>query len=107
MSFAMDGWNIGRFDDVAWSPWGSGGNARAKILANGDGYFLALVEADAGYAGDPHEHEHTEFLYVVDGSLLNQGQQLGRGDAYVASAGSIHSQFEAPDGATYVSIFKL
>jgi quercetin dioxygenase-like cupin family protein len=103
----MDGWDIGRFDAIEWSPWGSGGNARAKVLANGDGYYLALVEAEPGYTGDPHEHAHTEFLYVVDGTLLNQGATLGRGDGYVAAAGSVHSQFETPDGATYVSIFKL
>ena len=54
-----------------------------------------------------NEHAHTEFLYVVDGTLLNQGAALGRGDGYVAAAGSVQSQFEAPDGATYVSIFKL
>jgi hypothetical protein len=103
----MDGWSIGRFDAVEWSPWGSSGNARAKVLANGDGYFLALVEAEPGYAGDAHEHAHTEFLYVVDGSLVSQGELLGRGDGYVASVGSLHSQFEAPDVATYLSIFKL
>jgi hypothetical protein len=107
MTFSLDGWSIGRFDDVEWSPWGSSGDARAKVLADGDGYHLALVEAEAGYAGDPHEHGHTEFLYVVDGSLLSQGQELRRGDAYVASTGSSHDQFEAPEGATYLSIFKL
>ena len=107
MSFSTDGWSIGRFDDVEWSPWGSGGNARAKILANEDGYFLALVEAEPGYAGDPHEHEHTEFLYVVEGTLHTQGERLTAGGGYVAAAGSTHSQFETSDGATYVSIFKL
>jgi uncharacterized protein len=107
MSFSLDGWSIGRFDDVDWSPWGSSGDARAKILANGDGYFVALVETEPGYAGDAHEHAHTEFLYVVDGMLLSQGEVLAPGDAYVAAAGSVHSQFETPEGATYLSIFKL
>jgi quercetin dioxygenase-like cupin family protein len=107
MSFAMDGWHIGHFDAVEWSPWGSGGNARAKVLANGDGYFLALVEAEPGYEGDPHIHAATEFLYVVAGSLRTQGETMRVGDAYVAATGSQHQQFDAPDGATYVSIFKL
>jgi anti-sigma factor ChrR (cupin superfamily) len=102
----MDGWSVGRFDDVEWSPWGSGA-ARAKVLANGDGYFLALVEAEPGYAGDPHEHAATEFLYMVEGSLATQGETLSKGDGYVAATGSQHQQFEAPNGATYVSIFKL
>ena len=107
MTFSTDGWSIGRFDDVEWSPWGSGGNARAKILANGDGYFLALVEAEPGYAGDPHEHANAEFLYVLDGWLRTQGETLSAGGAYVAAAGSTHDQFDAPEGATYLSIFKL
>ena len=107
MSFSLDGWSLGRFADVEWSPWGSGGNARAKVLANGDGYYLALVEAEPGYAGDPHEHAFTEFLFVVEGSLLTQGERLTKGDGYVAAGGSTHEQFGAPDGATYLSIFKL
>ena len=107
MSFALDGWSIGRFDAVEWSPWGSSGNARAKVLANGDGYYAALVEAEPGYAGDPHEHAATEFLYVVEGTLRTQGEVLTQGDAYVAATGSVHEDFAAPDGATYLSIFKL
>jgi quercetin dioxygenase-like cupin family protein len=107
MSFSTDGWSIGRFDDVEWSPWGSGGDARAKVLADGDGYYVALIEAEPGYVGDPHEHAHTEFLFVVEGSLQTQGETLTKGGAYVACVGSVHEQFDAPDGATYLSIFKL
>jgi hypothetical protein len=84
-NFSLEGWSIGRFDDVEWSPWGSGGNARAKILANGDGFFLALLE----------------------GSLRTQGETLTIGGAYVAATGSTHEQFDTPEGATYLSIFKL
>ena len=107
MAFSLDGWNIGHAPDVDWGPWGSGGDARAKILSDGDGYYVALVEADAGYHGDAHEHEHTEFLYLVSGTLRNQGRTMTAGDAYVAAAGSTHDEFSTDDGATYVSIFKL
>jgi quercetin dioxygenase-like cupin family protein len=107
MEIALEGWDIGRFDDVDWAPWGSGGNARAKTLASGDGYFLSVVEAEAGYRGDPHEHAHTEFLYVVDGALRTQGREMTRGDAYVASAGTTHADFVTESGATYLSIIKL
>ncbi|HZP30764.1 MAG TPA: cupin domain-containing protein [Acidimicrobiia bacterium] len=106
-AFPLDGWSIADADSVEWSPWGSGGNARAKVLANGDGYHLALVEAEPGYRGDPHEHAHTEFLYVVRGSLRTQGRTLHAGGAYVAASGSTHDDFATEDGATYLSIFKL
>ena len=60
MDITLDGWDIGVFADVEWSPWGSSGNARAKVLANGDGYFVALVEAEPG-RGVPHAHEPIGF----------------------------------------------
>jgi len=107
MTFSLDGWNIADANAVDWSPWGSGGNARAKILTNGDGYYVALVEAEPGYVGDPHEHAHTEFLYVLSGELQSQGVTIGVGGAYVAEAGSTHEQFTTAEGATYLSTFKL
>ena len=107
MDISLDGWDIGRFDDIEWSPWGSGGNARAKTLASGDGFYLSLVEADPGYRGDPHEHTHTELLYVVEGTLHTQGREMTKGDAYVAAGGSTHADFGTDAGATYVSIIKL
>lgn len=103
----LTGWSIGHAEEQEWVPWGSRGDARAKILATGDGYLLALVQAEPGYRGDPHVHEHTEFSYVVDGELRNQGTPMTAGDGYVAEAGSHHTDFETEQGATYLSIFKL
>jgi len=107
MTISLAGWDIGVFDEIDWVPWGNGGNARAKILATGDGYYLAYVEAEPGYKGDPHTHAHTEFSFVVDGTVRNQGQVMTKGDAYVAATGSTHDTFETETGATYLSIFKL
>jgi quercetin dioxygenase-like cupin family protein len=103
----LDGWDIHTAADTPWMPWGEGGNARAKILGNGDGYTLALVEAEQGYTGTPHEHTYTEFLYVIAGRLRNQGRPMEAGDAYVASIGSTHTDFEAETASTYISIFKI
>ena len=103
----LDGWDMHTAADVAWVPWGERGDARAKVLGTGDGYLLALVEASAGYTGTPHDHSHTEFLYVIAGRLRNQGRTMEPGDGYVASAGSMHTDFEVEADSTYLSIFKL
>ncbi len=76
MDFPLAGWDIGSFDAVDWAPWGSSGTARAKVLASADGFYVALVEAEAGYAGDPHQHDHAEFLFVIDGALHTQGREM-------------------------------
>jgi quercetin dioxygenase-like cupin family protein len=103
----LEGWDIATAIGIPWTTWGEGDLARAKVLASGDGYVLALVEAKAGYTGTPHDHQHTEMLYVLAGTLQNQGREMVAGDAYVASAGSRHSEFRAVTDATYLSIFKL
>jgi quercetin dioxygenase-like cupin family protein len=104
---SLQGWDIGHAADHEWAPWGEHGNARAKVLASGDGYMVVFVEAERGYIGSPHEHTHTEFAYVVDGEIRNQGETIRGGDAFAAAAGSLHSDFEALTAATYVTIFKL
>ena len=77
------------------------------MLASADGYVIAVVEAEAGYEGTPHEHAHAELLHVLDGEVRTQGRTLRRGDAYAAAAGSVHDDFTAVTAATYLSIFKL
>ena len=107
MEHALDGWDIGHADDKDWVPWGSTGDAKAKVLATGDGYYVVLVHADSGYTGETHEHAYSEFSYVLDGGFRTQGQTMGAGDAYVAAPGSVHTDFTTESGATYLSIFKL
>jgi quercetin dioxygenase-like cupin family protein len=107
MEMSLEGWDITHSDDVDWAPWGADDKARAKVLANADGYAVVLVEAQPGYRGGPHRHDHGEFLFVLDGTVRNQGQDLKAGGAYAAAAGSTHDEFGTESGATYLSIFKL
>ena len=108
MEISLDGWDIKRFDQEEWVPWGgASGDARAKVLGVADGFYLALIEAQPGYRGVPHEHKHPEFLSVIDGEVRNQGQPMTRGDGYAAAPGSTHSDFGTDTGASYVLVFKL
>ena len=108
MEHSLQGWDIGRLAEVDWAPWGgSGADARAKVLGVADGFYVALIEAEAGYRGDPHVHTYPEFLYMVDGKVRNQGQEMVAGDGYAAAPGSSHTDFATDSGATYLLVFKL
>jgi anti-sigma factor ChrR (cupin superfamily) len=102
----LAGRSIAHNAETDWVPWGEGG-ARAKVLGSADGYVVALVQAVEGYRGTPHQHAYAEFLYVVNGRLQNQGQELISGDGYAAAAGSTHDDFEALEASTYLSIFRI
>ncbi|MBY8869545.1 cupin domain-containing protein [Streptomyces sennicomposti] len=106
---SLEGWDIARVDgddQLPWIPWGAQGKARARIAARADGYHVAIVEAEPGYRTDPHVHEHPEFLYVIEGTLSNQGRTMTAGDVFAAAAGSRHTHFVAETPLKYVSIFK-
>jgi|SRR5271157_2966138 len=107
MTLSLEGWTMTSGAEADWMPWGEHGDARAKILGTADGYVVALVEAEAGYRGTPHEHAHAEFFYLVDGRVQNQGRELVGGDGYAAAAGSTHGDFEARAASTYLSIFRI
>ncbi len=105
---SLDGWDIVSADEAEWVPWvGSAGEARAKALGAADGYNVMLVEAKPGYRASPHVHTYTEFNYVVDGTVRNQGKEMKAGDGYAAAAGSSHTDFATDSGATYIVIFKI
>ncbi|WNI16400.1 cupin domain-containing protein [Actinacidiphila sp. ITFR-21] len=104
------GWDIahdGELADTAWIPWGSDGKARAKIAARADGYHIAVVEAEPGYRTDPHTHQHTEFFYLIEGTVSNQGHTISAGGLFAAAVGSEHNDFIAETKVKYLSIFKL
>jgi quercetin dioxygenase-like cupin family protein len=103
----LSGWDIVPADRTEWMPWGGSGDARAKLLGRADGYMVMLVEAQPGYEGDAHVHDHAEFFYLIEGTLRNQGQEIHAGDGYAAAAGSSHTDFATVGGATYIVIFKL
>jgi quercetin dioxygenase-like cupin family protein len=107
MEISLDGWDIQSADGAEWVPWGTQGNAKAKILGAADGYVVAYVQADPGYRGDPHEHPHPEFFYLIDGTVRNQGRSMVAGDGYAAAMGSTHADFATETGATYIVIFRL
>ena len=107
MEISLDGWDIQAAATADWVPWGSRGDAKAKILGSADGYLVAYVQADPGYRGDPPEHGHTEFFHLIDGTVRNQGRQLTAGDGYAAAAGSTHADFATDTGATYIIIFRV
>jgi hypothetical protein len=103
----LHNWDIRHAPDLDWIPWGTRTNARARVLAEADGYTVALIQAEAGDQSLAHDHAFPEFFYLLDGAVRNQGLVMNAGDAYAAGVGSIHIDFETQTPASYISIFRL
>ena len=99
-------WDIRHQADVDWVPWGNQGDAKAKVLAEADGYMVVLVQADPGYRCGAHEHTSAEFFYLVDDWSETRVRPCA-GDACAAGEGSIHTYFETQAPPTYISIIRL
>jgi hypothetical protein len=81
MTHSLEGWDIGHQAERCWTPWGgSTGNARAKVLAIADDYYVTLVEADEAAAhARPTLVPHSSHTRPTDrgtqrGSTVTHGQ---------------------------------
>ena len=51
-----------------------------------------------------HTHERPEFLFILEGELVQAGRRLGPGWASVASAGSIDEDVHSDTGCVFVCV---
>ena len=104
----LSGWDIGAVAALEWSPWGSRGDARAKVLADGGRLLPGPRRGPArATTATPTSTASPRCSTSCPARLRTQGVEMGPGDAYVAAAGSVHTDFATDGGATYLSIFKL
>jgi quercetin dioxygenase-like cupin family protein len=61
---------------------------KTRMLAQGQGgFYVRDARFPAGKRVDAHSHDHSEFLYVLEGSCtMDDGNQLSAGDAIVLVA---------------------
>ena len=102
---APEGWMFADSDALPWQAMGPG--VEMKTLASAGGRLIAMFKFDAGYEGGTHHHGDAEFTYVIEGDLVSNGVPMAAGHAYAAEAGTDHTEFRSPSGATVVSVFQI
>jgi hypothetical protein len=51
-----------------------------------------------------HTHERSEFVFILEGELVQAGRRLGPGWASVASAGSVDEDVHSDTGCVFVLV---
>src|SRR2546427_12026894 len=85
-------------DDLPWRPSAIATGVFVKDIATADGWEMQVVRFEPGARFPIHPHERPEFVFILDGELVQAGQRLGPGWASVASAGSVDEGVDSEKG---------
>ncbi|CAM5201676.1 hypothetical protein CDEF62S_01904 [Castellaniella defragrans] len=68
---------------------------------------MQLVHFQPGASFPAHLHTDVEFLFMLEGEVLQNGHHLDPGWSTVASAGTQDTQFVSPTGCTFLLVYAL
>ena len=89
-----------RAEDGAWQPTGFPGIDVRRLHAAADGNSTTLLLRFApGASYPPHDHSAAEECLILEGTILVDGETLGRGDFQRLPAGTRHGVTRSGDGA--------
>jgi anti-sigma factor ChrR (cupin superfamily) len=90
--------------ELAWRPSTFAAGVFVKDVATTDGWELQVVRCEPGARFPLHQHAWPEFIFVLEGELVQAGQRLGAGWASVAAAGSVDEDVRSESGCVFVLV---
>ena len=91
-------------DDLPWRPSTVASGVFVKDIAVTDGWEMQLVRFEPGARFPAHTHESPEFLFILEGELLQAGRRMGPGWASVAGAGTVDDAVYSETGCVFVLV---
>jgi anti-sigma factor ChrR (cupin superfamily) len=101
----MDGYS---FLDSHLSPWRKSTFApgiEVKDLGTANGQSMQLVRFAPGASFPVHTHAGPEFIYLLEGEAVQEGQPLSAGWVSTAAKGTVDSNFHSPTGCTFLTVY--
>jgi anti-sigma factor ChrR (cupin superfamily) len=96
------------FADSEAMPWRAStfaAGVEVKDLGTANGRVMQMVRFPPGTVFPLHKHEGPEFVYVLEGELIQNGQRLGRGWVSVASAGTVDKDVKSETGCVFLIVY--
>ena len=90
--------------DLPWRPSSFASGVFVKDIAVTDGWEMQIVRFEPGARFPLHTHERPEFVFILEGELVQAGRRLGPGWASVASAGSVDQDVHSDTGCVFVLV---
>ena len=90
--------------DLPWRPSTFAPGVFVKDVATTDGWEMQVVRCEPGSRFPTHTHERPEFVFILEGELIQAGRRLGPGWATVAGAGSVDEDVHSEAGCMFVLV---
>ena len=97
-----------QFSDANSVPWRKSTFAEGievKDLGTANGRSMQLVRFAPGASFPLHQHAGPEFIYLLEGSAIQEGKQLSTGWAAVAATGTTDSNFHSLAGCVFLTVY--
>jgi anti-sigma factor ChrR (cupin superfamily) len=91
-------------DELSWRPSRSAVGVYVKDIAITAGWEMQIVRFEPGARFPVHTHDQPEFVFILEGELIQAGRRLGPGWASVASPGSVDDDVYSETGCVFVLV---
>ena len=85
-------WRTSSFVDDIW----------VKDLGASDGYVMQLVKFAPGASFPKHQHRRAEFMYILEGELLQNDHKLSKGFVSISDPLSFDESVLSPNGCLFL-----
>jgi anti-sigma factor ChrR (cupin superfamily) len=92
---------------LPWTPSACASGVQIKNLGKANGRAMQLVRFEAGTVFPMHLHTGPEFIYMLEGEAIQNGQRLLPGCVGIAEAGTVDDRFRSDTGCVFLLIYDL
>jgi anti-sigma factor ChrR (cupin superfamily) len=91
-------------EGLAWKASAFAARVFVKDVAVTDGWEMQIVRFEPGARFPLHTHERPEFIFVLEGELVQGGRRLGRGWASISTTGTVDEDVHSEKGCIFVLV---
>jgi anti-sigma factor ChrR (cupin superfamily) len=101
----MSGYFFADASNMTWRESSFAKGVQVKDLGAAEGRSMQLVRFAPGASFPLHRHDGPEFIYLLEGAAVQEGQLLQAGWASVAATGTTDHAFHSPTGCVFLTVY--
>jgi len=101
----MNGFTAVDSHSIPWRKSTFAPGVEVKDLGTADGQSMQLVRFEPGTSFPLHTHTGPEFIYLLEGEAVQEGQRLLPGWAATAASGTVDTSYHSPTGCVFLTVY--